>query len=97
MNGLEIPTQDSCPHEQGESDASEGGEPLTSHSGEDDDEGQEERDKDNVECQSRNVRGDGGPVAVGVEGGTSVLSERIKPSSRHLDDLASPLAWEREL
>lgn len=96
MNGLEIPTQDSCPHEQGESDASEGGEPLTSHSGEDDDEGQEKGDEYDVECQRGHVRGDGSSVAVGVEGGTSVLAKRIKPSSCHLDDLASRLAWTKK-
>ena len=89
MNGLEIPTQDSCPHEQGESDASEGGEPLTSHSREDDDEGQEEGDEDNVEGEGGNVGGDGGTVAVRVEGRASILAKRIKPSACHSDDLAS--------
>ena len=89
MNGLEIPTQDSCPHEQGESDASEGGEPLPPHPGEDDDEGQEEGDEDDVEGEGGHVRRDRGPVAVGVERGAAILAKRIKPSAGHPDDLAS--------
>ena len=62
---------------------------MSSHTREDDHEGQEEGDEGNVECQRGHVRGDRGAVAVGVEGGSTILAKRIKPSARHSDDLAS--------
>ena len=62
---------------------------MSPNSGKDDDECQEEGDEDNVEGEGGNVGCDGGTVAVGVEGGTSVLPEGIKPSACHRDDLAS--------
>ena len=97
LNRHVLPTQNSSSNKQWESDTGECGEPLPPHTREDDHEGQEEGDKDNVESEGGHICCHRSPVAVGVQSRTSILAKRIKPSTCHIDDLASRQVWKDKL